>query len=207
MPRAPELPPADRRKGESALSDFADYVQKQQANRRPLATAAKQAAHFEEHDELDILDSLGLAEESRAIRLKQVILDTDPDTESESVEKLKEYVKARLGNEHGEFLFDLGLEDNGDSMGFGKEQWEMALKRVTNVSNDVGADIKVLITRNVGVADNDEIEVGPKDGKDTACSGTLIIRRRPRGVDDVIETRIAVVGNGRYQGLYWLANH
>lgn len=190
------MPAAERRKGESALSDFADYVQRQQANRRPLAPAAKQAAQFEEHDELDIIDSLGLAEESRAIRLKQVLVDTDPDTEAESVEKLKEHVKGRLGEEHGEFLFDLGLEDNGDSMGFGKEEWERGLTRMQSVSNDLGADIKVMITRNVGAAGKGGIEVGPRDAKDTACSGKLMVRKRPVSVDDVIETRIAVVGNG-----------
>ena len=190
------MPAAERRKGESALSDFADYVQKQQANRRPLAPAKKQAEMIEDHDELDILDSLGLAEESRAVRLKQVLLDTDPATEDESVKKLKEYVKGRLDTEHGEFLFDLGLEDNGDSMGFGKNEWDRALKRMQTVSNELGADVKVLITRNVNPAGKDEIEVGPRDAKDTAHSGKLMVRKRPQSVDDVIETRIAVVGNG-----------
>jgi hypothetical protein len=103
MPRIPDQTPTERRKGESALSDFADYVQKQQAKRTPLAPASKQAALIEEHDELDIIDSLGLAEESRAIRLKHVLLDTNANTQGESVEKLKEYVKGRLGDEHGEF--------------------------------------------------------------------------------------------------------
>jgi GTPase len=193
------MPAAERRKGESALSDFADYVEKQQANRRPLAPAKKQAAAIEEHDELDILDSLGLAEESRAIRLKQVLLDSNADTEEESTGKLREYVKGRLGEEHGEFLFDMGLEDNGDSMGFGKDEWERALKRMQSTANDLGADVKVLITRNVSVASkDDEIEVGPRDAKDTACSGKLMVRKRPASVNDVIETRIAVVGNGRF---------
>jgi GTPase len=191
------MPAAERRKNEGALSDFADYVQKQQANRRPLAPAKKQAAMIEEHDELDFLDTLDLTDESRAIRLKQVLLDTDATTEAESIKKLKEYVKGRINEEHGEFLFDLGLEDNGDSMGFGKDEWERSLKRMETVSHDLSADVKVLITRNVSVASKDnEIEVGPRDGKDTACSGKLMVRKRPGSVDDVIETRIAVVGNG-----------
>ena len=191
------MPAAERRQKESALSDFADYVQKQQANRRPLAPAKKQAEMIEEHDELDILDTLGLAEESRAIRLKQVLLDTNAATVDESVKKLKEYVEGRLGEEHGEFLFDLGLEDNGDSMGFGKDEWERALKRMQDVSNDLGADVKIMITRNVTAMDEkNEIEVGPRDAKDTAHSGKLMVRKRPGSVDDVIETRIAVVGNG-----------
>jgi GTPase len=196
------MPASERRKGESALSDFADYVEKQQANRRPLAPASKQVAAIEEHDELDILDTLDLADESRAIRLKHVLLDTNAATEEESIGKLKEYVKGRIGEEHGEFLFDLGLEDNGDSMGFGKDEWERGLKRMQSVANDLGADVKVLITRNVSVASMDnEIEVGPRDAKDTACSGKLMVRKRPASVDDVIETRIAVVGNGMFNML------
>jgi GTPase len=192
------MPAADRRKGESALSDFADYVQKQQANRRPLAPAKKQVAiTVEEHDELDILDTLDLHEESRAVRLKQVLLDDNATTEAESIKKLEEYVKGRIDDEHGEFLFDLGLEDNGDSMGFGKDEWAKGLKRMQGVSHELGADVKVLITRNVeDMSKDNEIEVGPRDGKDTACSGKLMVRKRPASVDDVIETRIAVVGNG-----------
>ncbi|KIW00171.1 hypothetical protein, variant [Verruconis gallopava] len=195
MPRIPDLPAAERRKGESALSDFADYVQKQQANRRPFISNSKQAAVIEEHDELDILDTLGLAEESRAIRLNHVLLDTNVETKNASVNKLKDYIKSRLADEHGEFLFDLGLEDNGDSMGFDLQQWSLALDRVGKVCGDLGADIKVLMTRNVGTKGKDEVEVGPKDEKDTACSGKLIVRSRPQTVNDVIETRIAVVGN------------
>lgn len=78
-------------------------------------------------------------------------------------------------------------------MAFSKEDWTAALQRVSDVSEKVKADFKVLMTRNVG-AEN-ELEVGPRDAKDTGCSGKLILRRRPESVDDVIETRIAVVGN------------
>lgn len=78
-------------------------------------------------------------------------------------------------------------------MAFSKEDWTAALQRVSDVSEKVKADFKVLMTRNVDA--EDELEVGPRDAKDTGCSGKLILRRRPESVDDVIETRIAVVGN------------
>lgn len=91
-------------------------------------------------------------------------------------------------------MFDLGLEDNGESMGFSKKEWDFALERLTRSAADVGADCKMLMTRNI---EGSEVEVGPREGgKDTSCSGKVMVRRAPKNVDDVIETRIAVVGNG-----------
>ncbi|KAK7529512.1 GTP-binding protein-like protein 1 [Phyllosticta citribraziliensis] len=191
--RAEKLAPQDRRKGESALSDFAEYVQKQQAKRgknESSASTSKPAAH-EEHEELEILDQLGLADESSSVKLKHVLLDRDADTADESIAQLSNYLNGRLTEGHGEALFDLGLEDNGDPMGFTREDWDFALERVTKAAADVNADSRLLMTRNVG-GNN---EVGPLNTKDTSVSGKLIIRRRPESVDDVIETRIAVVGN------------
>ncbi|KAF4312942.1 HR1 repeat rho-binding protein [Botryosphaeria dothidea] len=180
--------PQDRRKGESALSDFAEYVQKQQARRgKPLAA---DPAVTEEHDELDIIDQLGLDESSTAVRLKHILLDNG-DTAEESVGLLSNHLNARLLEGHGEVLFDVGLEDNGDSMGFTKEDWEFALARLEQAASGVNADCRLLMARNFG----GDVDVGPANQKDTSLSGKLIVRKRPESVDDVIETRIAVVGN------------
>ncbi|KAJ4351616.1 uncharacterized protein N0V89_006959 [Didymosphaeria variabile] len=184
---APKQSPIDRRKGESALSDFADYVQKQQALRRP---PGQKPADLEEHDELSILDELGLSDDTTpSLPLKTLLLHPAED----NVDKLAEYIEGRLAEGHGEALFDLGLEDSGDSMAFSISDWESALRRVGEVCDKTKADYKLLMTRNVGA--DPELEVGPRDAKDTGASGKLILRRRPESVDDVIETRIAVVGN------------
>ncbi|OAG08565.1 uncharacterized protein CC84DRAFT_1185388 [Paraphaeosphaeria sporulosa] len=184
---APKQSPIDRRKGESALSDFADYVQKQQALRRP---PGQTPADLEEHDELSILDELGLSDDATpALPLKTLLLDPADG----NVDKLAEYIEGRLAEGHGEALFDLGLEDSGDSMAFSVTDWESALARVGAACDQTKADYKLLMTRNVGA--DPELEVGPRDAKDTGASGKLILRRRPESVDDVIETRIAVVGN------------
>lgn len=169
-----------------ALSEFADYVQKQQALRRP---PGQTPAVLEDHDELSILDELGLSDDTKPhIRLKTLL--TDPA--EENVPALVDHVKERLAEGHGEALFDVGLEDNGDSMGFSKENWEFALERLDAVCEEIKADYKILMTRNVG----GDVEVGPRDAKETGASGKLILRQRPETVDNVIETRIAVVGNG-----------
>ncbi|KAF2865440.1 GTP-binding protein 1 [Massariosphaeria phaeospora] len=176
--------PADRRKGESALSEFADYVQKQQALRRPPGAPAV----LEDHDELDILDELGLSDDSSSrVSLRTLFLDPA----EANVSALADHIRARLAEGHGEALFDVGLEDNGEPMGFTKEEWDSALERIRVVCDLVKADYKLLMTRNVG----GDVEVGPLKTNEMAVSGKLNLRRRPASVDDVIETRIAVVGN------------
>lgn len=168
------------------MSEFADYVQKQQALRRP---PGQTPAVLEDHDELSILDELGLSDDNTAhIRLKTLLIDPD----EANIPALAEHIKERLVEGHGEVLFDVGLEDSGDSMGFTRENWDFALERIQAVCELIKADHKLLITRNVG----DDVDVGPRDAKDLGVSGKMILRRRPESVDDVIETRIAVVGNG-----------
>lgn len=162
-------------------------MEKQQALRRP---PGQTPVVLEDHDELSILDELGLSDDvSSHIRLKTLL--TDPA--EENIPALAEHVKERLVEGHGEVLFDVGLEDNGESMSFTMENWEFALERIGMICEQIKADYKILMTRNVG----GDVEVGPRDAKDTGASGKIILRRRPEGVDDVIETRIAVVGNGK----------
>ncbi|KAH0261068.1 GTP-binding protein 1, partial [Aureobasidium melanogenum] len=189
-----KLSPQERRAGESALSDFADYVQKQQAKRRhpqdhDSAYGTQSVVTTEEHAELDILDSLNLSDEPTSLPLKHLFLDKSDDAD-ESLSLLTGFVNGRLEEGHGEAMFDLGLEDNGDSMNFDKNDWDFALARLHTVTESLGADYQILMTKNVG-GDN-EVDVSPKE---KACSGKLMIRRRPNSVDNVIETRIAVVGN------------
>ena len=145
----------------------------------------------EEHDELDILDTLDLADESSHVQLRRILLD-DSDDADESITLLTNYLNGRLVEGRNEIIFDLGLEDDGDSMGFTLENWQFALERLNSAANAINADVRVLMTRNVG----GDVEVGAFNSKDKSLSGKLLIRQRPESVDDVIETRIAVVGNG-----------
>ncbi|KAK5135265.1 hypothetical protein LTR04_004629, partial [Oleoguttula sp. CCFEE 6159] len=168
---------------------------KQQALRKPPrsdidSAYGSQSVVTDNHAELDIIDSLGLAEESTQVRLKHILLDSSKDAD-ESVMLLTGLLNGRLEEGHGETLFDVGLDDNGDSMEFAKEDWEFALARIQQVASAVSADCKVLMTKNVG----GDAEVESAVQKEKGSYGKLMIRRRPESVDDVIETRIAVVGN------------
>lgn len=93
---------------------------------------------------------------------------------------------------NGETLFDLGQEDSGENMGFSKEQWDVALDRLRRAAKVVKADCQVLMTRNVGGAE----DVDPISEKDKSCTGKVMVRQESDTPEDVIETRIAVVGNG-----------
>jgi GTPase len=174
------------------LSDFADYVQQQQALRRPPITGAVNAIpSANEHSELDILDTLDLGDDTPKVRVKHLLLD-DGETKEQSIEQLQKLLSTRLDEGHGECLFDVGLEDNGDSQALTEREWEASLARLKAVFERLKADWKILITKNVP---GSEVDVGNDLKKERGCVGKLMIRRRPEHVDDTIETRIAVVGN------------
>ncbi|KAK4465667.1 GTP-binding protein 1 [Cladorrhinum samala] len=194
--------PHEKRKGEAALSDFAEYVEKQQALRFPSSrlsaaaaatagtTAAGASAHadFDHHEELDdILDSLDLSDPAPRVRLRDLLLS--PADDADALKKLADAVQDRLVEGHGETVFDVGFENNGDSMKLTVEEWNAAYNRLAEAAKQIRADCKLLLTKNVG---------GELDGtptKDRECSGKIMIRQTPATVEDVIETRIAVVGN------------
>lgn len=183
-----------------ALSEFADYVEKQQSLRpgRQISIAPSDSGYetqstlTEDHDELDILETLNLAETSTQVRLKDLLLDAGNDVEV-TLQQLSNLLQSRILEGHGETLFDLGQEDNGEPMGFSKEQWDVALDRIRRAGEILRAECRVLMTRNVAGTE----EVDTANSKDKSATGKLMIRQAPETIEDVIETRIAVVGNGR----------
>jgi GTPase len=160
-------------------------VEQQQAKRLMNGGAVSD----EVHEELAILDQLGLAEESVVIRLKELLLATGDDQKKQLID----YIHERLEKESNETLLDIGIEDAGESMEFSLEDWKHAIVRIQECATEDTADVQVLLTRNVG--GNSDLEVGPLNSKDTFCSGKILIRRRPATPNDSIETRISVVGN------------
>lgn len=191
MPSPMTLTHGDRQ----ALSDFADYVQQQQALRKPPipgATSNDSATKQQtEHAELDILDTLNLADDKPKVRLKHLLLDGS-QTKDESVKQLGNLIRDRLDEGHGECLFDVGLEDNGDSQHLTEPEWNAAMARLRSVAENIQADLRSLMTKNVP---DSAVDVGNGLKKEKGCIGKFLIRRTPDNVDETIETRIAVVGN------------
>ncbi|CAK7564082.1 MAG: hypothetical protein SEPTF4163_001965 [Sporothrix epigloea] len=205
------ITPQERRKGESALSEFADYVEKQQAVRYPVhanvtsasastaKTAAAPAPHDDALDDLDdILDALDLDDPAPPlVPMRQLLLTKpNPDNSTETdplVAALAAILTERIDQGHGEFVFDLGFEHDGETLCLTRDQWPVALARVEQAADHAGADCQLLLTRNVG----GPLDVSTHEGGGRAgdCTGKIMVRRRPRKVEDAIETRIAVVGN------------
>ena len=128
---------------------------------------------------------------STQARLRDVLLDTSDDEEV-TLQQLTGILEKRMVEGNGETLFDLGQEDHGESMRFSKEQWDVALDRLIRAAKFLRAECSIQMTRNVG----GDLEVGPTNEKDKSCTGKVMIRQTPETPEDVIETRIAVVGNG-----------
>jgi GTPase len=184
--------PHESRKGEAALSDFAEYVEKQQSLRFPSSskTAGKGGETVDHHAELDdLLDSLDLSDSGPRIRLRELLLSAD----DESLRQLVGVITERLAEGHGETVFEIGFENNGDSMLLTRDEWDVAYKRLLDAAKQAKADCQLLLTKNVG----GDVEGKPTAGKDKSCSGKIMVRQVPSTAEEVIETRIAVVGNGR----------
>lgn len=144
---------------------------------------------MDEHAELDdILNGLDLADTSPAVRLKELLLTHNEDT----LAKLVHLLETRIVEGHGETVFEIGFENNGDSMGLSKDEWDMALKRLKEAARKVRADCQVLLTKHVGGEEEAESAAAEKEKE---CSGKVLVRQHPATVEEVIETRIAVVGN------------
>lgn len=149
-----------------------------------------QSTAADEHAELDVIDQLGLSDNpSQVSKQKDWLLDVSEDSGA-TLQQLTGLLQTRIDEGHGETLFDLGLADSGEPLGFTKDQWELALSRVTEASRTLKSDVRVLLTYNVG--GQVEAETEPKND---ACYGKLLIRQKPETPEEVIETRIAVVGN------------
>ena len=107
------------------------------------------SAITEEHAELDVLDELGLSDNPNPIKLKEWLLDSSEDSGA-TLQQLTGLLQSRIDEGHGETLFDLGQEDSGESMNFTKAQWETALTRMKEAASALNADVRVLLTYNVG---------------------------------------------------------
>ncbi|KAI9829532.1 MAG: hypothetical protein M1826_005576 [Phylliscum demangeonii] len=209
----------DEEESVKALSEFADYVEKQQQLRRPPGAAAGATAGtttaaavapttsgsnhlftIEDHAELDsIIDALGLADSVPSLSLRHVLVD-ESDQGEDSLLQLVDVLRGRLREGHGETLFDLGQEDHGESMRLTPAEWRTAWARLQRAAAALSAECRLLMTWNVG-GDEESASAAAAAAAATAtdraksASAKVMIRIRPPTVQDVIETRIAVVGN------------
>ncbi|OAA57282.1 GTP-binding protein 1 [Cordyceps fumosorosea ARSEF 2679] len=185
--------PHEKRKGESALSDFAEYVEQQQSIRFPAPPGAAQSIDHQHHEELDeLFDTLDLADTATRVQLKTLFLGTD----DESIRKLQNIILERIEEGLGEAILELGYENNGEPMNLTLNEWNTAYARLELAAKNVDTVCQLLLTKNVGgTAEAAPGCASAASTKDKSCTGKVLLRRAPRTVEEGIETRIAVVGN------------
>lgn len=191
-----------------ALSAFAEYVEEQQSIRYPTRQNAPQATtdDAEHHEELDeLFDNLDLDDAGPQIPLKTLLLGNDDDA---TLEKLQQLVAERVAEGCGEAVLEIGYENSGEPMQLTLDEWNKAYAQLEEAARLAGATCQLLITKNVGGDVKSSATVptagaaagsAPSKDKDTGCSGKVLIRQLPSEIEEVIETRIAVVGNGMSQ--------
>jgi len=175
-----------RRTGaDTALSDFADYVERQQALRGKVAAGP---STVDVEDELSIIDQLNLGEDEPGAnqKLRDLLLPS-AEEDARARELLKGVLKGLIAEGRGEALFDVGLERNGDNMGLGKEDYEKALGRLREVSKEMKCAVTVLL---------EEEGAATTEG----FSAKALVRKQPESIEELLEIRVAVVGNGGYFG-------
>lgn len=170
------------------------YPSSKSTNSANATTKPVKPDRIEHHEELDILDSLDLGDAEPSIPLRDLLLASPDDATAQ--QKLAGYIDERLLEGHGEAVFDLGFETNGESMRLTKEEWDIALKRLKDIAKKERADCDILLTKNVGGDVEAKSTTTGNQSRDTDCTGKILLRRAPTTIEEVIETRIAVVGNG-----------
>lgn len=130
-----------------------------------------------------------MADNTPQVKLKELLLDQGDDT----LIQLVNVLELRLDEGHGETVFEVGFENNGDPMNLSKEEWGKAIHRLTQAAAKLRADCQILLTKNVDGDAESHLSTEKEIGKD--CCGKVLVRQHPASVEEVIETRIAVVGN------------
>ncbi|KAK4861042.1 hypothetical protein LT330_003958 [Penicillium expansum] len=197
MPATGKLSHEERKRGEVALSEFAEYADKQQAHRSGQVapsdsgySTASVSRDLEDHAELDILDQLGLSDAPQTAKLKDLLLGTG-DAIEDNLQMLAGTLQTRIDEGHGETIFDLGLEDGGESMGFDLDQWKTALQRLREAAETIPAHCRVLLTYNVGGPEESPVTNDRVQGS----WGKVLVRHHADNIEEMAELRIAVVGN------------
>jgi len=97
----------------------------------------------------------------------------------------------------GEYIFELGLEDDGKRMNLDASEWHRARSNIITASKLANLECSVLLDH-----PEPKAAIPPTDplleasGKPAYDRGTFfLIRRKPEGAEDLIELRIAVIGN------------
>lgn len=169
---------------DTALSDFSEYVERKYAL-RGKPSAGPSGTQIDVEDELSIIDQLGLGDPDPAAnqKLKSLLLPS-AEEDASAKEILKGMLKGLVAEGRGETLFDVGLERSGDNMGISELEYKKALEQLREVAKGMDCAVTVLLEQS-----------GNGAGME-GYNSKVLIRRQPKGTEELLEIRVAVVGNG-----------
>ncbi|GAA5797605.1 hypothetical protein HPULCUR_002995 [Helicostylum pulchrum] len=118
--------------------------------------------------------------------LKDILLNPT----QQDIEYLTNLLSQRINQGRGEALFEIGVEEDGSEMNLSQQDYVKCIETISTVTNTLEADF----------ADIDELNQIDSTTTTTARNkdnivAHLMIRKRPKSVQDLLEIRVAVVGN------------
>ncbi|KAF9958370.1 hypothetical protein BGZ72_000436 [Mortierella alpina] len=170
------------------------------------------ASSLDDFDLNDMDDPLAGFEAQRSgikdLSLKEQFLNP---TES-NVESLQTLLAARIREGSGETLFEIGVEEDGTPMNLSEVEYQTALSTVKTAAAAVGAEVAIMFEKTAGdstaasIPDNQdkdaspilaESSVSPAVDADQSLfkSSYVMVRKTPKSVEELLELRVAVVGN------------
>ncbi len=155
---------------DTALANFAEYVHESSRNPKRVYASSSLVSNNKapgiEAITDSLLDDLNLREND-AISPKTALKDKS---------HLKRLIESRIDEGMGECIFELGLEENsGKPLNLTKQEHEEILESVREICQDINACWSILAQ------------------EDTTSQ--LLIRKKPQLPVDILEIRVAVIGN------------
>ncbi|KAI9030371.1 GTP binding protein [Hyaloraphidium curvatum] len=128
----------------------------------------------------------------------QIVLSKDQLLSPKEDDRLRlvDMLKQRVSEGMGECTLEIGTDEEGRSMRLTEAEFDTILGNVHAASDAINCDATVLHKR--GFPEADGQPAAPAPGKQQASKGRsahLLVRQRPGNMEDVLEIRIAVVGN------------
>ncbi|KAF9213478.1 hypothetical protein CPC16_002289 [Podila verticillata] len=150
----------------------------------------------DEFDLNDMDDPLAGFEAQRSgikdLSLKEQLLNP---TET-NIESLTTLLTARIREGSGETLFEIGIEEDGAPMNLTDAEYQTALATVRSAAATVGAEVAIMYEKNSTPTNaSGEATVEGPAPEDVFKTAYVMIRNKPKSVEELLELRVAVVGN------------
>ncbi|KAK4519019.1 Cut9-interacting protein scn1 [Mucor velutinosus] len=117
--------------------------------------------------------------------LKEILLNPT----QQDIDHLTHLISTRIDQGRGETLFEIGLEEDGSSMNLTQDEYNKCIETIRTVTDKLQADF-------ANIDELNTLDPTAKPANSTASDVYhLMIRKRPQSVQDLLEIRVAVVGN------------